>query len=253
MWTKLRALVRIKCNIYYIVLVFVFNPLIMREYIEVIKKSNLFFNLSDEDILKLFENKSYRVKKYDEQQYLFTKDQPCEQLCIVLKGSVRAEMADMSGTKLKVEDLEAPNSLAIAFLFGQNNRYPVDIISNTKLTLLIIPRNELVKMMQEHSVFLDNFISTVSNRTQFLSKKLFLMSFKTIRKKIVFYLTELMHKQGETITLASSRESIAQLFGVTRPALDKCLSELRDEGLIEYKNRNLRIINKIDLVKILND
>lgn len=49
---------------------------------------------------------------------------------ILLKGSVRGEMIDYSGRLIKVEDIIAPRAIAPLFLFGADNRYPVEVTAN---------------------------------------------------------------------------------------------------------------------------
>ena len=50
-------------------------------------------------------------------------------LVILTKGSVRGEMIDYSGRLIKVEDITAPRAIAPLFLFGEQNRYPVEVTS----------------------------------------------------------------------------------------------------------------------------
>ena len=54
----------------------------------------------------------------------------CNRLVILTQGSVRGEMIDYSGRLIKVEDIAAPRALAPLFLFGEENRFPVEVTAN---------------------------------------------------------------------------------------------------------------------------
>ena len=55
---------------------------------------------------------------------------------IVFNGVVKGEMVDYAGRVIKIEDIPAPGALASAFMFGSNNRFPVNVIciSDTEIT-----------------------------------------------------------------------------------------------------------------------
>ncbi len=196
------------------------------------------------DVEKLLGKIRYGVKAYNKGDTIVMRDDPCMELRIVLSGSVRGEMLDFSGKIVKIEDIEAPRPLAVAFLFGKNATYPVDIIANEDCKILSIPKQDVIQLMSINEVFLTNFLNNVSNRAQFLSRKLFFLSFKTIREKIANYLKELSMVQGEVITLSVTQEALANMFGVTRPSLARTLGELVSEGIIKVDRKKIEILDK---------
>jgi CRP-like cAMP-binding protein len=154
-------------------------------------------------------------------------------------------MIDYSGRVLKIEDIPPPRPLAVAFLFGKNNRFPVTISATEYTELIVLPRNSVVTLMQSSEKFLTNFLNAVSNRAQFISGKLRFLSFKTLKGKIAHYLMELdnLQKHNGRVVLNKSHEELAELFGVARPSLSRALRELHHQGIIEARGRNVRIIN----------
>lgn len=64
---------------------------------------------------------------------------------ILLKGSVRGEMIDYSGRLIKVEDIIAPRAIAPLFLFGADNRYPVEVTANEATEVFEIPKESVLK------------------------------------------------------------------------------------------------------------
>lgn len=212
---------------------------------QLLTKSPLFAGIKEDEIKKLFSRIVYQVRSYAKGEIIASGGEECRSLQIVFTGNVKGEMIDYSGRVLKIEDIPPPRPLAVAFLFGKNNRFPVTISATEYTELIVLPRNSVVTLMQSSETFLTNFLNVVSNRAQFISGKLRFLSFKTLKGKIAHYLMELdnLQKHNGRVVLNKSHEELAELFGVARPSLSRALRELHHQGIIEARGRNVRIIN----------
>jgi CRP/FNR family transcriptional regulator, dissimilatory nitrate respiration regulator len=224
----------------------------MDELLTDLCKTQPFHGMGVSELKKLFENKPYRLKQFERDSYIAHSQEVCHDMLIVVMGSVRGEMSDFSGKKLKIEDIVAPRPLAAAFIFGRENRFPVDIIANEPSTVMVIPRDVLIFLLQHSETILKNYLNTISSRAQFLSGKIRFLSFKTIREKIANYI--LMHSahDAHTFTLDQSQTELADFFGVTRPSLARTLTRMEEEGMIRTKRRQITIINRQKLNKLLH-
>ncbi len=218
---------------------------------ETLLDSSVFKGISTDDISDIINKVHYQVKKYKKDDLIALGDDTCNHLIIIVKGSVRGEMIDFSGKTIKIEDIEAPKSIASAFLFGKNNKFPVDITANNDVELLFINKDSVIKLLQSNVIFLSNYLNTISNRAQFLANKIKFLSFKTIKGKIAYYILQLSEKKLRTVTLPKSQNEIAKLFGVERPSFARAIGELEKEGIIEADRRNITIIDKEKLNRLL--
>jgi CRP-like cAMP-binding protein len=132
------------------------------------------------------------------------------------------------------------------------NRFPVDIIANERSEILIIPRDILIYMLQHSQIVLKNYLNVISSRTQFLSKKIRFLSFKTIREKIANYILSNMAGTDNSFTLTQSQYELAGFFGVARPSLARAFAELEDEGILKLERREITILDKEKLNKLLH-
>jgi CRP-like cAMP-binding protein len=214
--------------------------------------SPVFKGLEPNYIESLLKNVHYQIKNANQEQVIAQRNDECSHLTIVVQGSVRGEMLDYSGKVLKVEDIYAPRPIAAAFLFGQSNRYPVDVISNEDTTLLVIPKDSVLKMFQQSDVFLKNYLNAISNRAQFLSQRIWFLSFKTIKEKLAQYILNLANASGNKVTLPLTQKELAEYFGVTRPSLARALGELEKDLIIEAKGKEIIILNRDLLIQLLN-
>jgi CRP-like cAMP-binding protein len=170
---------------------------------------------------------------------------------IVLKGSVKGEMLDPSGKSIKIEDIMAPYPIASAFLFGQRNQFPVNVTANDEVEVFYLTKNSVIELFQKNKVFLTNYLNSISNRSQFLANKLMFLNFKTIKGKLANYLLKLSAPDKTEITLPKSQAEMAQFFGVTRPSFARSLKEMEQEGLIKTNRREIKILNKQQLIRLL--
>jgi len=180
-------------------------------------------------------------------------DEICENLIIVLEGSVKGEMVDSSGKTIKIEDIPAPRMLAAAFLFGNQNRYPVNIVANEEVKLLYIPRDEVLRLLQLNQIMLRNFLDAISIRSQFLTNKIKFLSFKTIKGKLAQYILKLAGPGLNEVELPISQTQLAEFFGVTRPALARALGELEKLGICTVERRRIVIQDEAKLRELLKE
>ena len=225
----------------------------MENLFQLLTGTMIFKGMDQNSIENLFRQKIYRLKKYEKGEVIAQSHDECDRLMIVIRGSVRGEMTDFSGKTIKIEDIGVPRPLAAGFIFGNNNRFPVDIIANESSELLILPKETLVVMMQQNNRVLKNYLDAISSRTQFLSNRIRFLSFKTIREKIAHYILSQSGEGKDRILLPQSQTNLADFFGVTRPSLARTLHELEKEGIIRIERREITLLNKKKLNNLLQN
>jgi len=216
----------------------------------ILSKSPVFNGMDEQKISSLLDETQFTIKCFQKNEYLSHHGDPCRSLIILLKGSVRGEMFDISGKALKIEDIEAPRVIAPAFLFGKNAHFPVDIIANNEVEILVFGKEEFIKLMQSEQIILKNYLDIISNRAQFLSKKIKFLSFKTIKEKIAIFFLEQSKGRGR-FELHQTQSQLAELFGIAQPSLARALKEMKEEGLIDNQRKTVTIVNRKALMKLL--
>ena len=191
-----------------------------------------------EEFLKGFQ---YNTKRYKKDDFIAYQGDVVDALYILLEGSAKAEMILESGTVMNIETIEAPNPLAPAFLFAENNRFPVDVIALEDCEAIIITKESILKQLASNETFLQNYMMYNSGKTNFLSERIKLLSIKTIKGKLAQYI--LGRTQDMTFTLDKNQTQLAEYFGVTRPSLARSLSEMIDEGIIELNKKEGKILD----------
>lgn len=211
---------------------------------ETLSHTALFKTIDAASIEDLLEAVDYKIINVSKNEFIGMSGDVPKGIHILLKGSVRGEMLDFSGKAITIENIQSPNLLAPAFLFGKNARLPVDIIANEETEVLCIAKSHFVELMQMDARILSNFLDVISGRTQFLAEKINFLSFRTIREKYLNYILGLQKKFGlKKISMTQTQGQLSELFGVSRPALAKVIAELNEEGIIRTKGKDVEIID----------
>ncbi len=218
----------------------------MDSYIDKIGKLKIFKNFSKAELMKIFGNVRYSIKKFSKGSLIYTSGEKVEKLMILIDGEVITEMVDFNGKILEVERIKSPDILASALLFSKDNFLPVDVLAVKDVAMLYIEKGDLIRLFQSNNALLLSFLEDIGEKFQFVTAKLRVNSFHTIREKITMYLLNLYNQQNKSneLTIPLTLEELANLFGVTRPSLSRALSQMQKEGLF-VKSGNKIILRKL--------
>lgn len=212
----------------------------------------LFRGITLERLFADLEEIRFHTRSYKKGEILARQGDVCNRLVILTKGSVRGEMIDYSGRLIKVEDITAPRAIAPLFLFGEQNRYPVEVTANEPTEVIELPKPSVLSLFRKNELFLENYMNLSANYARTLSDKLFFMSFKTIRQKLASYLLRLYKQQQQThITLDRSQQELSDYFGVSRPSLARELAHMQEDGLLIADRKHITILQKEELVRLI--
>jgi len=191
------------------------------------------------------------IKSYAKNELIVRQGDICDSLYMLTLGSVKTEMITENGNILGIEIIKAPRPLAPAFLFSDNNHFPVDVTALEEVEIMKIPKDEILRLMMTNPDFMKQFLTHNSNRTQFLTNRLQLLSIKTIKGKIAHFLLESMTDEGKTFLINRNQTELAEFFGVARPSLARSLSEMIQDGIIRIDKKQFTILDSKSLRSLL--
>lgn len=219
---------------------------------ELLKSCKLFGNIPVENMKNIFNKLHFQVKTYEHNMLIANRNSQCNELLILLSGTVRAEINSFENKTVLIAEIPAIDSLASAFLFGEKNKYPVNIISKKEATVLIVPKTSVIELFKTCPSFLHNFVNRISTRAQYLTEKMNFLSFQTIKSKLSFFILQKSEQQqSDVIKVGITQKAMAEMFGVARQSIVRALKELSEKNIILYKNKNISILKKKELVAML--
>jgi len=162
-------------------------------------------------------------------------------------------MINYIGKNIVVSEIHAPDTFAEDFLFADKNKLLVSVIANTKTKILVIYKADLLKLLHSNQKFLENYLKITSNRFVVVTEKIKFLMIKTVKEKLANYILDLEKENiGKTsFRLGKTHEELAALFGIRRPVLTRNLLQLKNDSIIEIKNKEIKIIDKEKLIQFL--
>ena len=205
-------------------------------------KVSLFKGLNPDKIAKCLTEADFKIKEYKKNEIVFFRGDILKKIIIIVKGTARGEMQKFNGDTIVIGEMKAGEVLASAFLFGKNNVFPVDLIALENSEFLFLDKEKYLDLIQSDKRLLLNFIREISNKSQYLSKRIwFNFTHKTIEEKVLSYIKE--NAQDDKIKFLPSISALAKKFEVTRPALSREISSLCKRKILKKIENNVYIIN----------
>ncbi len=226
----------------------------MKNLFTMLFNSVLFKNKTQDEIKKALACIEYIVKHYGRGELIFRIDQSTKYIGIILDGSIEVQKNLASGKVISILYKRRGELFGEGSVFSSANAYPCNIYSKTKSTVLLISKENMIKLISEDTVLLNNFLSSFANRLLLLNLKTELLSYSSIQQKVAFSLLYLMdeYKSGNSITLPYSKKTWAEHLNVSRPSLFRELKILCNEKVIAIQNKTITILNEDALAKLLS-
>jgi len=191
------------------------------------------------------------IKVYVKNELIVRQGDVCDSLYMLTLGSVKTEMVTENGNILGIEIIKAPRPLAPAFLFSDNNHFPVDVTALEEVEIMKIPKEEIMRLMMTNPDFMKQFLTHNSNRTQFLTNRLQMLSIKTIKGKVAHFLMEQETESQKSFSISRNQTELADFFGIARPSLARSLSEMVQDGIININKKEYTILDMKRLRELL--
>jgi CRP-like cAMP-binding protein len=211
-------------------------------------RCSLFSPLEPDELSGLLQKHYFPVSSYGKGSIVFLRGERYEELAVVVRGTLSAQMPGPSGQMMVVEMLPACQPLASAVLFSRENFLPVTVVAETAVKLVRITRRQLFSMGQSNQMFLESLFADMGDRVNFLAEKLRLTKFVRLEQKLAVHLLEQADRSGSnSFVLNRSKQQLADLFAVARPSVNRIFTKLANENIISFHGRETEILNPVEL------
>lgn len=211
----------------------------MEKYYNQIKNSPLFYGMKDEELKGILECFNARVRNYESGEMIIRQGDLISNIYLVLEGAVNIEKDSYWGRRIIISRLNENDNIALAFVASKNVS-DVDALSIKDSKLLILGYEKCTSMCQNactrHKILIGNMFEILSKENMDLIQKIENISQKTIRDKLLTYLSNEARKRKSNIfEIQFNRQDLADYLNIDRSAMSFELSKLRKEGLIKYE------------------
>jgi len=208
-------------------------------YYELLSQTPLFSQINPTDIPSMLACISAKTMSYKKNQFIFHYGDLINEIGIVLSGAVLIEKEDFWGNRSILSKIAPGFIFAETYALLESVPLEVNVIAQENSEVLFLNFQKLSSTCSNacefHTQFIHNLLSVVAAKNLMLTKKMEHMSQKTIREKVLSYLSnESKKSQTATFTIPFNRQQLADYLSVDRSALSNELSKLRQEHFIDF-------------------
>lgn len=215
----------------------------MKKNYSILKKCPLFIGISEEDIASLLNCLNARESNIKRGNIIFSAGDRPEYVGIVLEGSIHVVQEDYWGNRSILTSVQAGGLFAEAFSAAEVSVLPISVLAHSDCKILLIDCRHILTTCSNscafHTRLIRNLIKVVSNKNILLTQKIQHITKKTVRDRVMSYLSEYALSGGSNhFAIPFNRQELADYLSVERSALSNTLSKMREEGIIDFeKNR----------------
>jgi CRP-like cAMP-binding protein len=216
-----------------------------------LKSCRLFQEIPETILQGYFENGQYCTVEFSKGAMIYFRGEFCKSVDVILKGNLSAQKIDDEGNVLIVNKFSEGDTIGENLLFSQNGQYPMTVVADTEVNILKLQKELVLSIGQRDRRFLSRLLTSISDKTLVLAGKINLLSYKSLRQKIIGYLIHEYHIQNSNeIRLRFSKKELAERMGVRRTSLSRELCKMKKDGLISYDARKIYLCNLSELLEI---
>jgi CRP-like cAMP-binding protein len=195
-----------------------------------------------------------KVTEFKRKEAIFSQGDPARNVLYIQKGGARLSVVNEAGKEAVVAVLGPGDFFGEGCLAGQSLRIGT-ATAVAPTTVLVIEKNEMIRVLHVEHAFSDRFISYMLSRNirieEDLVDQLFNSSEKRLARTLLLLARYGKEDKPQKVLPKISQEMLAEMIGTTRPRVNFFMNKFRKLGFIKY-NGGLHIDTSL-LSVVLHD
>ena len=210
-------------------------------------KTALFRGLTEDEAEGVLGCLSARAVSYRKGEFVFRMGDFITSVGMVLDGSVQIIHEDAWGGCQVLARMGQGQLFGESYACAAGEPLMVSVIALEDSQILFLDVKKMLTVCssacQFHSRLIQNLLSVMAARNLMLTAKIDHMGRRTIREKVLSYLSWQSEKQGSrNFEIPFNRQQLADYLAVDRSALSAELSKMQREGLIRYSRSHFNLL-----------
>lgn len=200
----------------------------------------LFQGANEEETQEMLQCLGAFERTYGKGDLIYCAGEPVESMGLILSGSAQIELDDLWGNKTLLDHVEAGQLFAETYACIPGEPLLVNVVACEKSEVLFLNAARLLttcsRSCAHHNRLIQNLLQISAQKNLALSRRSLHTASKTIRGRLLSYLSEQAKRSGSnSFSLSFNRQQLADYLGVDRSALSNELSKMRRDGLLTYE------------------
>ena len=209
--------------------------------------SPLFEGIQPEDMDAMLGCIGYHISTFKKGDIVAFEAENIKHIGILLSGSVDMIKEDLWGNKTMLVRMGKDELFGETFACGEDNLSVVTFVVSEDARILFLPFNRVMHSCtmacQFHHQLIENMVHIIANKNRDLMRKVEVISKKTLREKILAYLSiQAQLHSSRYFEIPLGRVELAEYLCADRSALTRELAKMKKEGLVDYDKNCFRLL-----------
>ena len=210
-------------------------------------RSPLFAGINAADMEGMLGCIGYHVKDYKKGEIIAFEEENINHVGVVLEGSVDMLKEDVWGNRTMLVRTYPQDVFGETFACGEDTLSVVTFAAAQDCRALFLSFSRVMHTCthacQFHQRLIENMVRLIARKNRELMRKVEVVSKKTLREKILAYLSIQSQSQGSRrFEIPLGRVEWAEYLNADRSALTRELAKMQEEGIIDYKKNFFEIL-----------
>lgn len=209
-------------------------------------ESPLFEGISSGEAEAMLQCLSAVRKDYKKGGYIFHRGDSIRSIGVVATGAVEIINEDYWGRRQILNYVTEGQLFGESYACTQGEPLMVSAVAAAQTEILFLDINHILTACPAactfHTRLIRNLLSILSGHNLMLTRKINHMSQKTIREKLLSYLSWQAAQQGSrTFSIPFNRQQLADYLSIDRSALSAELSKMQKDELLSYQKNQFTL------------
>lgn len=205
-----------------------------------IPDSSLFDGIQQADYEAMMKCLLTKQHSYQKGEFIFHSGDRVEHIGMVIKGKVHIMKEDFWGNRMILGEALPGELFGEVYVCAQAKQLEVSVVAKMDTEVLFLDVQRILTTCPTackfHVKMIQNLLFSIAERTLAMTRKIEHMSKKSLRGKILSYLSSEAMRTGEKeFCIPYNRQQLAEYLSVDRSALSAELSKMQKEGILEYR------------------
>ena len=219
----------------------------MNEYTKQLLEYPLFDGIKEEELGPMLGCLGGHIKTFKKGEYIFLEQEVVNHIGLIISGSIDMVKEDVWGNKTIMVRIKERDLFGESFACGLNQSSIVTFCASSDSKIMFLPFQRVMHSCSRscgfHHRLIENMVFVIAAKNKQLMEKIEVVSKKTLREKILAYLSQQAQVQDtEYFELPLGRVEMAEYLCADRSALTRELNLMQDEGLIDYHRNTFRLL-----------
>lgn len=219
----------------------------MNQYLDILKRTQLFSGVGDDEISTMLNCLQARLLTCKKGEYVFRQGERIDNIMVLVDGKLLVQHDDFWGNRNIVHVIRIGEIFGESYVAPESGVLLNDVIAETDSCIILFNIKRILTVCSAacrfHSIVIQNLFFSISEKNRKLVQKIGHMSKRSIRTKLLSYLSDEAKKNNTSqFAIPFTRQQLADFLCVDRSAMSNELCKMRDEGLLQFEKNQFTLL-----------